>query len=43
MKKINWTIVALTLVSITELIVNHNLEYSLWLWVGYGAYKVLGG
>jgi len=39
MKKLSWTIGVLGIISVTEMIVNHNLTWSIWLWCLYGVYK----
>jgi hypothetical protein len=43
MKKINWTVIALTAIAITELIVNKNMHYSFWLWILYGIARICEG
>jgi len=40
MYKVNNVIVALTLISITEIIVTEGIFGSMWLWIGYGVYRV---
>lgn len=43
MKKINWTVVSLAAVSITEIVVLHQLGASIALWVLYGLYRFFSG